>query len=70
MVRELLLDDPDPERARDAAVFSVSMLIGTARGRSYTGREIRGWMREYGLEGIETLPVERGVALVGRKPQT
>ncbi len=68
VIRELLLDDPDPERAQDAAVFSVSMLIGTAAGRSYTGREIRGWMRELGLVEIETLPVERGVALVGRRP--
>ncbi len=69
VVRELLVDDPDPDRARDAAVFSVGMLLNTARGRSFTGGEIEGWMREAGLEEPARVPVERGVALVARKPR-
>jgi SAM-dependent methyltransferase len=67
LIRELLLDDEDPERARDAAVFSVSLLINTERGRSFRRQEILDWMSAAGLRGLEVLPVERGVALVGRK---
>jgi SAM-dependent methyltransferase len=67
VIRELLLDDDDPVRAADAAVFSVSLLINTEGGRSFRRGEILGWMREAGLEGPEILPVERGVALVGTR---
>jgi SAM-dependent methyltransferase len=67
VIRELLLDDTDPGRASDAAVFSVSLLINTEGGRSFRRDEILGWMREAGLEALEILPVERGVALVGTK---
>lgn len=67
VIRELLVDDEDPERALDAAVFSVSLLINTEGGRSFRRDEILGWMRAAGLGGIEILPVERGVALVGTR---
>lgn len=65
VIRELLLDDDDPGRATDAAVFSVSLLINTQGGRSFRRDEILGWMGAAGLEALEILPVERGVALVG-----
>jgi ubiquinone/menaquinone biosynthesis C-methylase UbiE len=68
VIRELLLDDHDPARALDAAVFSVSLLINTEQGRSFRGDEVLAWMRAAGLVDLEVLPVERGVALVGRKP--
>ena len=68
VIRELLLDGTDPERAMDAAVFSVSLLINTEGGRSFRQDEIQAWMRAAGLEALEVLPVERGVALVGRRP--
>jgi SAM-dependent methyltransferase len=67
VVRELLVDDPEPARALDAAVFSVGMLINTAHGRSFTRREISDWMVAAGLEEPSLVPVERGLALVGRR---
>lgn len=67
VIRELLVDDDDPGRAMDAAVFAVSLLINTDSGRSFRRDEILGWMRAAGLEALEVVPVERGVALVGRR---
>jgi len=69
VIRELLLDDHDPERALDAAVFSVGMLITTQRGGSFRRDQVEGWMLAAGLEDLELVPVERGVALVGRRPR-
>jgi SAM-dependent methyltransferase len=68
VIRELILDDPDLHRAMDAAIFSVSLLINTLQGRSFRQEELLGWMRAAGLEDIELLAVERGSALVGRRP--
>ncbi len=68
VIRELLLDDPEPARALDAAVFAVGMLITTPRGGAFTGAQIEGWMLASGLEDLERIPVERGVALVGTRP--
>lgn len=48
------------------ALFSVNMLVGTANGRCYTNREIKGWLVEAGFRKIavkrlpETVLIEGG----------
>jgi SAM-dependent methyltransferase len=66
VVREQVLED-DRTGPVSAALFSVNMLVGTREGRSYTAREIAGWMEAAGLGGLERHPTERGEAIVGRR---
>jgi predicted O-methyltransferase YrrM len=43
---------PDRTRPAAGAIFALNMLVATARGDSYTTREIGSWMRAAGLKRI------------------
>jgi len=43
---------PDGTAPKQAALFSLNMLVGTAGGRSYTEAEYEGWMRAAGLSEL------------------
>jgi SAM-dependent methyltransferase len=62
---------PDGTSPVGAVLFSLNMLVNTGEGRSYSGREIGGWMREAGFVDPEVrpLPPPAGASLViGTKP--
>jgi hypothetical protein len=70
MVQEFILDD-----AKDGpvfpALFSLNMLLGTAAGRSYSGRELMAMMTEAGLSDVHRLELElpNGAGIIsGRLP--
>jgi len=52
-----------------AAMFSVNMLAGTKRGRTYTAREISSWLEEAGFHPSPAEPVaDRAWMIVATKP--
>ena len=53
-----------------AAMFAVNMLAGTARGRTYSEREIGGWLAEAGFSPEPAVEAaERAWVILGRKPK-
>lgn len=70
VVQEGLID-PDGTSPVWAALFSLNMLVNTGEGRSYSGSEIAGWMREAGFvqPDVRPLPPPGNASLViGTKP--
>ena len=65
-VHEFLLSE---DRASPAAgaLFSVNMLVNTGEGRSYTPREMKGWLTKVGFRGIRTTNFGDTVLITGRK---
>jgi 3-hydroxy-5-methyl-1-naphthoate 3-O-methyltransferase len=49
------------------ALFSVNMLVNTAEGRSYTPREMKGWLRKAGFRKILFKDLGDTVVVTGRK---
>ena len=49
------------------ALFSVNMLVNTAEGRSYTVREMKGWLSKTGFGRINVTDLDGTVILTGRK---
>jgi 2-polyprenyl-3-methyl-5-hydroxy-6-metoxy-1,4-benzoquinol methylase len=49
------------------ALFSVNMLVNTAEGRSYTAREMKGWLSKTGFGRIKVTDLDGTVMLTGRK---
>ncbi len=66
-VHEFRLDE---NRAGPApgALFSVNMLVNTPAGRSYTPKEIRGWMNKAGLRRLQIRQLEDTVVVSGQRP--
>lgn len=48
MIADFILDETRTS-PRQAAIFSVNMLVGTENGRSYTEQEYRTWITNAGL---------------------
>jgi 2-polyprenyl-3-methyl-5-hydroxy-6-metoxy-1,4-benzoquinol methylase len=65
-VHEFLLNE-DRASPAAAALFSVNMLVNTAEGRSYTPREMKGWLTEAGFRGMKTTDLGDTVLITGRK---
>jgi len=63
-IREFILD-PDRAGPPGAALFALNMLVGTARGNTYTEAEYRSWMEHAGLGGISR-PEPAGDWITGR----
>jgi predicted O-methyltransferase YrrM len=40
-----------------AVLFALNMLVNTGGGRSYSGREIKGWMKEAGFVDTQVIPL-------------
>jgi SAM-dependent methyltransferase len=49
------------------ALFSVNMLVNTAEGRSYTAREMKGWLSKTGFGRIKMADLGDTVVITGRK---
>jgi ubiquinone/menaquinone biosynthesis C-methylase UbiE len=63
-IREFILD-PDRAGPPAAAMFALNMLVGTARGNSYTEAEYRSWLEQAGCREI-TRPEPAGDWIIGR----
>lgn len=64
-VQEFLLND-DRKGPLFPALFSLNMLIGTAEGKSYSGREISVMLAETGFHDIQRLPLDlpNGIGII------
>lgn len=62
-VHEFLLDDSRTQPLT-AALFAVHMLVMTAGGRAYSGKEIVAWLQECGLVDIEVRKVSDDTGVV------
>ncbi len=49
------------------ALFSVNMLVNTAEGRSYSPKEIKGWLMKVGFGRIKKVGLGDTVVITGRK---
>ena len=49
------------------ALFSINMLVNTAEGRSYTSKEMRGWLRNAGFRPLAVKGLGDTVLVMGRK---
>jgi SAM-dependent methyltransferase len=49
------------------ALFSVNMLVNTTEGRSYSPREMTGWLTKVGFRGIKKVILGDTVVMTGRK---
>jgi 2-polyprenyl-3-methyl-5-hydroxy-6-metoxy-1,4-benzoquinol methylase len=49
------------------ALFSVNMLVNTTAGKSYTPREMKGWLKKAGLRKIILKDLVDTVVVIGRK---
>jgi ubiquinone/menaquinone biosynthesis C-methylase UbiE len=66
-IHEFLLDDSRTQPLT-AALFAVHMLVMTAAGRTYSGTEVAGWLREHGLVDIAVRQVSDDTGVVeGRR---
>jgi SAM-dependent methyltransferase len=52
VVQDFIMDD-DRVHPPHGALFALNMLVGTARGDTYTAREVSAWMKSAGLANIE-----------------
>lgn len=67
VLQEFVLDETRTNPPH-AALFALNMLVGTKAGDAYTEDEVRGWMMEAGLTGIERQDTAVGTTLmIGRK---
>jgi hypothetical protein len=65
VVHENLIN-PNRTSPISAALFALNMLVNTAQGRSYTGREVMAWMKETGFKdaAVVRLPPPATTSLV------
>ena len=49
------------------ALFSVNMLVNTAGGRSYTRKEMKGWLAKTGFRSVTVKDLGETVLVIGRK---
>lgn len=66
LIHEFILDD-GKDSPLHPALFSLNMLVGTGEGRSYSGEELAGFMKDASLSGIRmvdrlSLPNSRIIA--------
>lgn len=47
-----------------AALFDLTMLVGTPHGRCYTAKEIKRWMRDAGITGIRAAHIAAGTSIL------
>ncbi len=65
-VHEFTLNE-DHASPSPGALFSVNMLVNTAGGRSYTRKELKGWLAEVGFRKIAVKDLDETVLVTGRK---
>jgi SAM-dependent methyltransferase len=68
VISDFVLDE-DGTSPRQAALFSINMLVGTRSGRSYRASEYEAWLTAAGLVGVERIRLPGPAHLmVGRRP--
>ncbi|MDI6784483.1 MAG: methyltransferase [bacterium] len=68
VIHEFFLDQSRTKPA-SAAVFAINMLVNTTGGRTYTHREVSGWLKRVGFSGIKYISVsDRSALLMAKKP--
>jgi 2-polyprenyl-3-methyl-5-hydroxy-6-metoxy-1,4-benzoquinol methylase len=65
-IHEFLLNN-DRAHPVTGALFSINMLINTAKGRCYTPKEMTTWLKKTGFKSIKTKKLGDTVVLTGRK---
>jgi len=67
VIQDFLLE-PDKTAPRQAALFSLNMLVGTQGGASYSRPEYAAWLAQAGFEEIRHVPLPGPSALmIGRR---
>jgi predicted O-methyltransferase YrrM len=67
VIQDFLLE-PDKTAPRQAALFSLNMLVGTQGGASYSRPEYAAWLRDAGFAEIRHVPLSGPSALmIGRR---
>ena len=67
VVQDFVMDE-ERRGPPQAAIFALNMLVNTRAGDTYTESEIRTWMMEAGLSGVERKDTPFGTSLIaGRK---
>ena len=65
-IHEFTLDE-DHASPVPGALFSVNMLVNTAGGRSYTRKEMKGWLEAAGFRKVTVKDLGETVVMTGRK---
>jgi predicted O-methyltransferase YrrM len=65
VIRDYLPGEAEPTPA--AAVFSVCMLVATARGRVYPRAQVKGWLEDAGFDGVHWLPMDDQQVMIARR---
>jgi ubiquinone/menaquinone biosynthesis C-methylase UbiE len=65
-VQEFPINDARTAPPR-SALFSVNMLVGTAKGRCYSLKEIKKWLTEAGFKGAVVKDLSETVLIMGRR---
>ena len=62
IIRDYIMDN-DRLNPENGSLFAVNMLVGTAKGDTYTRDEIESWFRNAGLKNIDFVETESGNSL-------
>jgi ubiquinone/menaquinone biosynthesis C-methylase UbiE len=66
VVHEFYLDET-MTKPPQGAIFAINMLVNTPAGRSYTPKEMSGWLKRAEFAGVEVKRLEETVLLVGTR---
>jgi SAM-dependent methyltransferase len=66
VVQEFYLDETKASPPQ-GALFAINMLVNTPLGRTYTPKEISGWMRKAGFTKVDIVRLAETVLITGRK---
>ncbi len=66
VIQDFVLN-PDKTSPRNAALFSLNMLVATERGASYSEPEYRAWLKEAMLRGIKRVDLTGSTLMIGTK---
>ena len=69
VIQEFSLDNERTSPVQ-GALFAVNMLVNTDAGRSYTAREIKGWLAKTGLSGVKEKRMNETVLITAGKKKT
>ncbi len=63
---------PDRTGPKFSALLNVHLLVFTGKGKAYTSREYRGWLKHAGFRAVSAIPIAvespfPSLAVVGRK---
>jgi ubiquinone/menaquinone biosynthesis C-methylase UbiE len=62
-IQDFYLND-DKASPANSAVFAINMLVNTKGGRTYTFKEVKGWLTEAGFKGAEVIQSPEGADII------